>query len=585
MDIAAQARFETLLWAAATVVFILVGSILVGQIARVVARAARLTAAEQRKVYWGFLFAAPWIIGFLIFVVGPALASLWYSFTDYKLGDPAQFVGLENYRDLLTGSGAHGRRFAQAMYNSFYYAVFGVPLQILTALGMAMLLNTNLRGIRFFRLVFYLPVILAGGPAVLLAWRYMLASNGGFINVTLQGAAESFFLFDWLYRGFILGMEALNGFYAGITRGDPIGTLKYVIPAGLGTFVFYTLWRGAARGLAYRVAEILAGITVVILAARALITDPVDPVLLVGLSIGVCVLLWMRTKNRASGIVAVLLCIGVVAYLARFDGAHLLELPKLLLLQSTIATPDNVDYLNDVYPHAIPSALWVFGLVAAALYAVALTKDDSRQRRYASLVAFLVFGAFTLGAVLDGVRYFNAYSTISVTTGDPNYHFTLFRAATEQLPDSNRVPLWLSNELWAKPSLILITMWSSGAGMLIFLAALKGIPQSFYEAAEVDGANRMQRFFKITLPLISPAMFYNIVIGVIAALQTFEAVYIIQTQQTQDSLASAAYFLFVRTFRQLAIGQGAAVSWILAVIIVLLTLLQFRYSRWVHYEA
>jgi len=120
--------------------------------------------------------------------------------------------------------------------------------------------------------------------------------------------------------------------------------------------------------------------------------------------------------------------------------------------------------------------------------------------------------------------------------------------------------------------------------MLIFLAALKGVPGVFYEAAEVDGATAWQKFWRITMPMISPAMFYNVVIGMIAALQTFEAVYIIQNTQTEQSIASAAYFLFVRTFRQLEIGQGAAASWILAVIIVVLTVAQFRYSRWVHYS-
>jgi multiple sugar transport system permease protein len=144
----------------------------------------------------------------------------------------------------------------------------------------------------------------------------------------------------------------------------------------------------------------------------------------------------------------------------------------------------------------------------------------------------------------------------------------------------------MSSELWAKPSLILITMWSSGAGMLIFLAALKGVPRSFYEAAEVDGATRVQKFMKITLPMISPAMFYNVVIGSIAALQTFDNVYILQTQTTVNSLSSAAFYLFQRTFRQLNVGEGAAMSWILVIIILTLTVLQFRYSRsWVHYEA
>ena len=87
-------------------------------------------------------------------------------------------------------------------------------------------------------------------------------------------------------------------------------------------------------------------------------------------------------------------------------------------------------------------------------------------------------------------------------------------------------------------------------------------------------------------PLISPAMFYNIVIGVIAALQTFENVYILRTPLTSDSLQSAAFLLYSRTFSELHIGEGAAMSWILVVIIVTLTILQFRFSRsWVHYEA
>ncbi|MEO0564591.1 MAG: sugar ABC transporter permease, partial [Chloroflexota bacterium] len=164
-------------------------------------------------------------------------------------------------------------------------------------------------------------------------------------------------------------------------------------------------------------------------------------------------------------------------------------------------------------------------------------------------------------------------------------HFTLFRNAAGVFPDVSRVPLWLDSEVWAKPAVILITMWSSGAGMLIFLAALKGVPSTLYEAAEVDGANRVQKFFKITLPMISPAMFYNLVIGMIAALQTFEVIYILQTPQNQDSLASGAYYLYQRTFQQAWIGEGAAMSWILALIIVGMTVMQFRYSNWVHYEA
>ncbi len=163
-----------------------------GYLARSVARLRGLSETEQRKVFWGFMFAGPWIVGFLIFVLGPALASLYYSFTDYQIGDKIGWAGLDNYRTLLLNEGRQGRNFNKAMLNSFYYALIGVPLQITAALGMALMLNNEIRGIRAFRMIFYMPVILAGGPAILLAWRYMLASNGGFVNEMMLKFAEVF---------------------------------------------------------------------------------------------------------------------------------------------------------------------------------------------------------------------------------------------------------------------------------------------------------------------------------------------------------------------------------------------------------
>ncbi len=653
MDIAAQARLDNLVWSLATLLFIIVGSVLVGTSARWIAARAGLSGAEQRKVFWGIAFASPWLIGFVIFVVGPALASLYYSFTDYELGKPMNWVGLENYRDLLTGSGAHGRRFTQAMYNSFYYAIIGVPLQIVTALAMAMLLNMQQRGIRIFRLIFYLPVILAGGPAILLAWRYMLASNGGFINETMNGAANSFFLFDWLKRAFIFTVETFNGFYAGIIRGDPIGPLKYVLPAMLGAFILWTLLRGewdtAKRNRAWRVAEILAVILGVMLLGRALSADPFDPALIYAVGLlalaGVIVSALLKDEKRlrlwqygglgllatfavlfvlvdfidgadkmpylvAFGIAAIPLVIslfgawerskinillvivllfvgGLLLHLAQgqFDNGQLNVLPQYLTLQSNLVQFDSVEYLMDTYPEASLNPLWLWGFVTVLLGVLAFLNNRwPRTLRWVMLASLVVLTLITVSAMFDTARYFSAFDQISAANGTPNYHFALFRQSASAWPDASRVPLWLSSELWSKPSLILITMWSSGAGMLIFLAALKGIPAVFYEAADVDGANRLQKFFKITLPMISPALFYNIVIGIIAALQTFESIYIIQNTQTQDSLQSAAYFLYVRTFRQLEIGEGAAVSWILAVIIIILTAIQFRYSRWVNYD-
>jgi ABC-type sugar transport system permease subunit len=647
-------RARSLVWAAGTAAFIVLSSLAVGTLAARVAKQIRLSTAEQRKVFWGFSFAGPWVVGFVIFVLGPAIASFIYSFTDYKLGDPMSWVGLDNYRTLLMGEGAHGRRFAQAMYNSFYYALLGVPLQILASLVMALLLNASLRGMKIFRLVFYLPVILAGGPAILLAWRYMLASNGGFVNAFLQGSAESFFLFDWLYRSFIFGVESFNGFYAGIARGNPIGPLAYSLPALIGGLVLLSMvggmWTEARRVRAGRTAEIIGMILVVMLMARALVQEPLDPsfiylggliavgmiaihlwqgkprpafvwqmgtvvLVVIGLmltlmrdiigfsgditpyltalgAVGLPVVLSLidlpaQMQKRAALVGAVALAVVLLVRVApaQFGGDAAGVFPRYLMFGSAIAQPGDLAYLDDTLPETLPSPLWVWGAVAVVTGAVAAL--HTYQPRWRNGLIILGASGFTLlaaSSLIDGIRYFQAFEGAAATAGQPVYHFALFRTAIAEWPTTERVPMWLTSELWSKPSLILITLWSSGAGMLIFLAALKGVPESMYEAAKVDGANQIQRFFKITLPLISPAMFYNVVVGMIAALQTFETVYIISSTQTQDSLASAAFFLYVRTFRQLAIGEGSAVSWTLAVIIILLTVLQFRYSNWVHYE-
>lgn len=651
MNSSIQAHVDNLVWAAVTVLFIIVGSIAIGHLMRLLARWRGLSEGEQRKIYWGFMFASPWIIGFLIFVVGPALASLYYSVTDYQLGKDMHYVGLDNYRTLLLGQGAQGRRFTNAMFNSFYYMAVGVPLQVTTSLIMAILLNQSLRGMRIFRLIFYVPVILAGGPAVLLAWRYMLASNGGFVNVTLQGAAQNFFLFDWLYRGFIFFVEAFNSFYDGVASGDGIGPLKFAIPALIGFIVLLGFLRGewteTRRNRAQQIAEIIGMALLVILGARALIAQPLDPGLFFAIGaiaaagaflalrqgderrvrlwlgaplvVGTITLLgllindnpdfsmyllvsivsalplalsFVLRENRIRKIVlgagaALLVAIIVVRLIpGQLDEGRLYIIPQYLTLNTALVHPDNIDYLDDGFNEGTPAALWLYGAVVVILGGLAIIHNRYPRAQKTFLVVLVIaFGLISISALIDTVRFFRAYEVIAVAEGKQNFHFALFNNAIAQFPDKTRVPLWMSSQLWSKPSLILITMWSSGAGMLIFLAALKGVPKSLYEAAEVDGANRWQKFWKITLPMISPALFYNIVIGVIAALQTFESVYILQNEQTQDSLASAAYFLFVRTFRQLEIGQGAAVSWILAVIIVIATIIQFRYSKWVHYEA
>lgn len=376
-------KLFTLIWSLIAIVFMLVAGYTMAGSAKLITKFQGKGKDYQQQTFMGYLFASPWITGFLLFVLGPALLSLYWSFTDYRISEPVSWVGFENYTELFAD-----RRFITSLYNSLFMTLLGVPLQLAAGLGMAMLLNQKIRGQNIFRTIFYLPVLLATSTAVLFTWRLMLNPNNGVVNTFLR----------WLNGTFL----------------QPI----------VGFFIFIVELVGAA---------------------------------LVSLQSGDTVLL-----NR----------------------------------------------------------IWEAGI-----------------------------------------------------------------------PGAERVPLWLGSDglafLWNKPSVIIIMMWSAGAMMIIYLAALSGVPQSLYEAAKVDGANAWQRFRHVTLPMIAPATFYNLIIGVIATLQIFEqSVTLVREGGQNQSLYFVAYYLWRATFRFNQIGYGAAMSWVLLIIVLILTIIQFRVSNdRVYYEA
>jgi len=147
-------------------------------------------------------------------------------------------------------------------------------------------------------------------------------------------------------------------------------------------------------------------------------------------------------------------------------------------------------------------------------------------------------------------------------------------------------PPWLASTEWALPAFILMSLWGIGGGMIIYLAGLQGIPTQLYEAAEIDGASAVQKFRKITLPMLSPTIFFNLVMGVIGSFQVFTSSFVM----TQGGPAYATLFyllyLYQKAFQYFQMGYAAAMAWILFVIILVCTLIVFKTSaRWVYYEA
>lgn len=294
----------------------------------------KLNKMQRREELTGYLFASPWIIGFLVFMAFPILASLYMSFTKYNLISAPQWVGLANYKNLLFRDAV----FVKSLKNTLYYVIIATPINLAMGVLIAMLLNQKVRGIRFYRTVFYLPNVVSM-VAIALLWQWILDPSFGLVNTMLE-------------------------------------------------------------------------------------------------KIGI-----------------------------------------------------------------------------------------------------------------DG-------------------------------------PSWLFDAQWSKPSLILMGMWNVGGSMVIYLAALQDIPASLYEAATIDGAGAVRKFFKITLPLLSPSIFFNFVMGIILGFQVFMQSFIMTGGGPMQSTYFYAYYLYDKAFTYRQMGSASSMAWILLIITFILTFIVSKTSsKWVYYQS
>ncbi|MCZ7544203.1 MAG: sugar ABC transporter permease [Anaerolineae bacterium] len=151
-------------------------------------------------------------------------------------------------------------------------------------------------------------------------------------------------------------------------------------------------------------------------------------------------------------------------------------------------------------------------------------------------------------------------------------------------------PGWTTDPNWIKPGIVLMSLWSVGGTVILYLAALRNVPPELYEAARIDGANSWQQFRRVTIPMISGTIFFTLVVNTIASLQIFTEVYTMYFGNMNSGAASSAglfynIYLFRQAFEFLHMGYASAMAWLLFIIILILTVIQLRTSRrWVYYE-
>lgn len=294
----------------------------------------KMSPVSKREERYFYLFISPWIVGFLIFIIGPIIASLYFSFCNYDVVTSPIWIGLQNYKKLFLDP-----LFWQALKVTSYYSLLSVPLGIILSLIIAILLNQKIKGLVWFRTIYYVPSVISG-VAVSLLWMWIFNPEFGILN--------------------------------------------------------FLLWK-----------------------------------------------------------------------LLRIHG-----------------------------------------------------------------------------------------------------------------------PAWLMSEEWVIPALIIMSFWGIGGDIVIYLAGLQGIPTELYEAAEIDGASSWKKFLNITIPMMSPILLFTLVMGIIGSFQVFTQAYVMTRGGPHYASLFYVLYIYQNAFQFFNMGYASALSWVLFVIILLLTLLIFKSSPlWVYYES
>lgn len=146
-------------------------------------------------------------------------------------------------------------------------------------------------------------------------------------------------------------------------------------------------------------------------------------------------------------------------------------------------------------------------------------------------------------------------------------------------------PAWLSDPIWSKIALVIMSLWGAGGSMLIYLAGLNAIPKTYYEAAEIDGARTLRKFWHITIPLLSPTLFLQLITGIIGVLQVFSQALLLTGEGTDNSTVFYVYNMYNRAFTDRRMGYACAMGWILFVFTLIITVIVFRFAgSKVYYE-
>ncbi|MGI6726847.1 MAG: carbohydrate ABC transporter permease [Christensenellales bacterium] len=228
---------------------------------------------------------------------------------------------------------------------------------------------------------------------------------------------------------------------------------------------------------------------------------------------------------------------------------------------------------------------WFFASVKATAYYVALSVPANLI--FAFLIALLLNNEMKLRALFRSIFYVPsivpavASSFVWMLMMNPNFGIFNMVLKSLGLPTSK----WIFSEATVIPSIVFMGLFSTGSTMVIFLAGLQNIPRHYYEAIDVDGGNRLHKFIYITLPMISPTIFFNFIMGIIGAFQVFGSAYIMTQGGPNNASLFYVYNLWRTAFTHMEMGLASAQAWLLFIVIMFFSFIVFKTSKlWVFYE-
>lgn len=207
-----------------------------------------------------------------------------------------------------------------------------------------------------------------------------------------------------------------------------------------------------------------------------------------------------------------------------------------------------------------------------------------------------IFVSLLMNQKIKGIRFFRTIYYLPAVLSGVGVYFLWMQLLSPQSGLVNTVlswvgiqgPAWLYDPNWTKPALIMMNLWKAGGSMLLYLAALQNISPTLYEAAEIDGAGFFRKLFNVTIPMITPIIFFDLITSTIGAFQIFQEAYVMSNNGEGGPANSLLFFnlhMWNKAFVTFEMGYAMALSWILFIIVFILTLINLRMApRWVHYE-